>query len=83
MGNYTQRHTTKHPTEKPETLLERIILLGSSVGDTILDPFLGSGTTGSVAIKLNRNFIGYEINPEYFEIAKNRIDVIKSKIELF
>ncbi len=76
----TQRHTTKHPTEKPETLLERIILLGSSVGDTILDPFLGSGTTGSVAIKLNRNFIGYEINPEYFEIAKNRIDVIKSKI---
>lgn len=68
-----QRHKTKHPTEKPETLLERIILLGSKPGDTVLDPFTGSGTTGVVARRLNRSFIGFEINPEYFEIAKNRI----------
>ncbi len=69
-----QRHKTKHPTEKPENLLERIILLGSKEGDTIFDPFLGSGTTGVVAKKLKRNFIGFEISPEYFEIAEQRIN---------
>ena len=69
-----QRHLTAHPTEKPEILLERIILLGSKEGDTVLDPFLGSGTTGVVAKRLNRNFIGFELNPEYFDIASNRID---------
>ena len=68
-----QRHLTSHPTEKPEILLERIILLGSKEGDTILDPFTGSGTTGVVAKRLKRNFIGFEISPEYFEIADKRI----------
>jgi len=65
---------SKHPTEKPEELLERIILLGSKEGDTILDPFMGSGTTGAVAQKLGRRFIGVEIDGEYFNIAKERID---------
>lgn len=69
-----ERHKTSHPTEKPETLLERIILLGSKQFDTILDPFTGSGTTGVVAKRLKRNFIGFEISPEYFEIAQNRIN---------
>jgi len=69
-----ERHKTKHPTEKPECLLERIILLGSNEGQTVLDPFTGSGTTGVVAKKLNRNFIGIEKSKEYFEIAKKRID---------
>lgn len=69
-----QRHLTKHPTEKPEILLERIILLGSKEGDTILDPFIGSGTTGVVAKKLKRNCIGFEISPEYFEMAQQRIN---------
>ncbi len=73
-----QRHKTIHPTEKPENLLERIILLGSKEGDTILDPFIGSGTTGVVAKRLNRNFIGFEISPDYFEIAKQRINGEKS-----
>lgn len=68
-----QRHKTKHPTEKPETLLERIILLGSKERDTVLDPFTGSGTSGVVAKKLKRNFIGFEINPEYYDIANERI----------
>jgi len=70
-----ERHKTKHPTEKPETLLERVILIGSREGDTILDPFLGSGTTGVVAKRLNRNFIGFELNKEYFDIAKNRLRI--------
>jgi len=68
------RHKTKHPTEKPEPLLERIILIGSEKGDTVLDPFMGSGTTGVVAKRFSRNFIGIEINEEYFEIAKERIE---------
>ncbi|MBI3308138.1 MAG: site-specific DNA-methyltransferase [Candidatus Melainabacteria bacterium] len=68
-----KRHITKHPTEKPEELLERIILLGSKDGDTILDPFMGSGTTGVVAQKLGRRFIGIEIDDEFFNIAENRI----------
>ncbi|MCK4664688.1 MAG: site-specific DNA-methyltransferase [Bacteroidales bacterium] len=68
-----QRHITKHPTEKPEILLERIILLGSKEGSIVLDPFTGSGTTGVVAKRLKRNFIGFEIDPEFYEIAKNRI----------
>ncbi len=68
-----ERHKTAHPTEKPETLLERIISIASNENDVVLDPFLGSGTTGAVAKKLNRNFIGIEISKEYFEIAQNRI----------
>jgi len=69
-----QKHVTSHPTEKPEKLLERIILIGSKQGDTILDPFMGSGTTGVVAKRYNRNFIGIEIDPAYFQMAKDRID---------
>ncbi len=69
-----QKHVTPHPTEKPEELLRRIILLASRKGDTVLDPFMGSGTTGVVAKKYDRNFIGIEIDPEYFKIAKNRIN---------
>jgi site-specific DNA-methyltransferase (adenine-specific) len=69
-----ERHLTEHPTEKPETLLERVLLLGSKIGDTVLDPFMGSGTTGAVAKRLTRNFVGIEIDDNYFSIAKNRIE---------
>jgi len=69
-----ERHKTPHPTEKPEKLLERIILIGSKEGDVILDPFMGSGTTGVVAKRLNRDFIGIEIDDKYFEIAQKRIE---------
>ena len=77
-----QRHKTKHPTEKPENLLERIIRIGSIKGDVILDPFLGSGTTGVVAKKLSRNFIGYEMDVGYFELAKERIRRTKAENEI-
>jgi len=69
-----ERHKTPHPTEKPEKLLERIILIGSKEGDTIFDPFMGSGTTGVVAKRFNRNFIGIEIDERYYDIAKRRIE---------
>lgn len=62
-----------HPTQKPEALLYRIILSSTNMGDTILDPFFGSGTTGAVAKKLGRNFIGMEMEKEYIDIAKARI----------
>ncbi|MBI3616562.1 MAG: site-specific DNA-methyltransferase [Candidatus Omnitrophica bacterium] len=71
---YAEKHKTIHPTEKPEILLERIILIGSRENDVILDPFMGSGTTGVVAKRLNRNFIGIEIDDKYFKIAEERIE---------
>ncbi|MCC7430967.1 site-specific DNA-methyltransferase [bacterium] len=63
-----------HPTQKPEKLLELIILASSNEKDLILDPFFGTGTTGFVAQKMNRNWIGIEKNFTYFEIAKKRLD---------
>lgn len=65
---------TGHPTQKPTELIEHILLDFTKEGDTILDPFMGSGTTGVACVKLNRNFIGFEINKEYFEIAQRRIN---------
>ncbi len=76
-----KRHITAHPTEKPEELLRRIILLGTKEKETVLDPFMGSGTTGVIAKRYNRNFIGIEINPEYYNWAKERIK--KVEINLF
>ncbi len=73
-----KRHKTIHPTEKPEDLLERILLLGSNEGDTVFDPFMGSGTTGVIAKRLNRNFLGIEIDKSYFKIAQKRIDLEES-----
>lgn len=63
----------KHPTQKPEYLLERIVLASTQEGDTILDPFLGSGTTAVVAKKLNRQCIGIEKDDDYIELAKQRL----------
>ena len=68
-----QRHKTKHPTEKPEILLERIIAIGSKKGARILDPFMGSGTTGVVAKALGRKFLGIEMDKQYFADAQERI----------
>jgi len=77
-----ERHKTSHPTEKPEKLLERIILIGSKEECTILDPFMGSGTTGVVAKRLNRNFTGMEIDDTYFEVAEKRIEITQTNNNL-
>ena len=61
-----------HPTQKPECLLERIIKASTNIYQVVLDPFMGSGTTGAVCKRLNRKFIGIEKEKKYFEIAKNR-----------
>ena len=63
-----------HPTVKPLKLMTYILTIGSRPGDTILDPFMGSGTTGVAAKILHRDFIGFEIERKYFEIAQQRIE---------
>jgi len=65
-----------HPTQKPENLLYRIILATSNAGDLVLDPFFGTGTTGAVAKKLHRKWIGIERESSYVEIARQRIEAI-------
>ena len=62
-----------HPTQKPEALLARVILSSTKPGDVILDPFFGSGTTGAVAKRLGRHFVGIEREQEYIEAAQERI----------
>ena len=63
-----------HSTQKPEALLRRVILSSSNVGDVVFDPFMGSGTTGAVAKKLKRKWIGVEKEEKYVKIAEKRID---------
>ena len=62
-----------HPTQKPEELLKRIIIASSNRGDTVLDPFLGSGTTVAIAKQLGRNWIGIEKSKKYVDMATKRI----------
>lgn len=65
-----------HSTQKPEALLYRVILASSNPGDVVLDPFFGSGTTGAVAKKLKRHYIGIEREPDYVAIARQRLDAV-------
>jgi modification methylase len=66
-----------HPTQKPESLLARIILSCSNPGDVVLDPFFGTGTTGAVAKKLGRHFIGIEREEGYADAARKRIAAVE------
>lgn len=69
----TQPYPEAHFATYPEALVQPCILAGSRAGDTVLDPFCGSGTTGAVAHRLGRSFIGIELNPQYIELARKRI----------
>ena len=64
-----------HPTQKPEKLLERIILASSNPDDIVLDPFSGSFTTSATAIKLGRRAVGIDENPEFFKIGLRRTGI--------
>ena len=68
--------TKAHSTQKPEGLLYRVIVASSNPGDVVLDPFFGSGTTGAVAKKLGRNWIGIERDRKYIKVAQKRIDAV-------
>lgn len=78
---WEKRHA-KHPTQKPEALLERIILASTREGDLVLDPFMGSGTTAVVAARFRRAFIGYEIDRGYIDVAIKRINDEISKRQM-
>lgn len=73
-----------HPTQKPEALLARVIMASTKPGDIVLDPFFGSGTTGAVAKRLGRHFVGIEREQEYIDAASARIAAVEplGKVEL-
>lgn len=73
--------TKAHSTQKPEALLYRVLMASSNPGDVVLDPFFGTGTTGAVAKKLGRNWIGIERDKKYIKIAQKRIDAIQGADE--
>ena len=71
-----------HPTQKPEALLHRAILAATNPGDIVLDPFFGTGTTGAVAKKLGRKYLGLEQDPDYVRIAHKRLREIAGAVDL-
>ena len=73
------KEKTGHPCPIPVALMERIILLTTNEGDTVCDPFIGGGTTAIACLNTNRNYIGFEIDPKYYDIATERINKEKLK----
>ena len=71
-----------HPTVKPVHLMEQLIRLLTTEGQTVLDPFMGSGSTGVAALGCGRDFIGYEIEKEYLEITQRRLEKSSKEVEL-
>ena len=76
--SYSVSHkTTTHPTEKPLELIKRLVAISSKPGDTVLDPFMGSGTTAVAAKEMGRSFLGFELNREYVTMARQRLRRVK------
>ncbi|WP_458025670.1 DNA-methyltransferase [Pseudalkalibacillus sp. Hm43] len=71
-----------HPTQKPEKLFEHFIQVLTNENDVVLDPFMGSGTAGVVSKRNNRNFIGIEIDQNYYDVAKLRLDDVEKGYQL-
>ncbi|MEK7397237.1 MAG: site-specific DNA-methyltransferase [Candidatus Poribacteria bacterium] len=71
--HYSNPERENHPTQKPEALIERMVLASSDEGNLVLDPFAGSGTTLRICQILNRNCIGFELNPDYVTMIKQRL----------
>jgi len=80
---WSMPENTPHPTQKPERLVERVLLASSDEGDIVLDPFMGSGTTAVVATRLKRPFIGFELNPDYVRLALKRLERAREQPTLF
>jgi len=83
IGHPCGNKETDHPNEKPLRIIDKLIQLGSLEGETILDPFMGSGTTGVACHNLKRKFIGIEKEPKYFDIACKRIEDVQRQERLF
>lgn len=82
-AHLVERGQKEHPTQKPVKLLREIVEQFTCPGETILDPFMGSGTTGVAALERDRSFIGVELSMQYFEVAKRRIEEIQQQGRLF
>jgi len=80
---YNRARTPYHPTQKPISVMNWLIEPVTNPGDLILDPFMGSGTTGVACAQLGRKFIGIEIDPDYFEIARKRIETAYAQKVMF
>jgi site-specific DNA-methyltransferase (adenine-specific) len=76
---WSMPENTEHPTQKPEKLLAKIILASSNTGDLVFDPFLGSGTTSVVAKKLNRNYVGIEMDAYFASLAEKRLELAENE----
>lgn len=74
---------TEHPTQKPLALMRELVERFTQVGDVVLDPFMGSGTTGEACVERGRRFIGIELNPAYFALAEPRITRAAAQGALF
>lgn len=81
--NSKDKNIFNHPTIKPLNIIETLVKNSSLENNIVLDPFMGSGTTGVACQNLNRNFIGFEIDEKYFEIAKKRLERNTTQLELF
>lgn len=81
--NIADKKKYKHPTIKPLSIINTLLLNSSELDDIVLDPFMGSGTTGEAAYYNNRRFIGIEINKTYYDIAKTRIENCYNTPKLF
>lgn len=79
MGNERLKNP-KHPTQKPIKVLERIIRIATNPVNIVFDPFMGVGSTGVAALNLGRRFIGFELNPEYFAAAEQRLSTTQKKM---
>ena len=81
--NFGRDKETLHPTQKPVALIQRLIEVYTNEGDTVLDNCMGSGTTAIAAIRAKRNFIGFELMPEYYDKANKRIEIERQQYKLF
>jgi len=81
--NHKDKKLWRHPTIKPLDIVRRLIRNSTTEGQTVLDPFIGSGTTGVACINENRHFVGFELNEDYFKIANTRIANERRQLSLF
>lgn len=80
---YAERKERIHPTQKPLKLIERLVKVSSNPGDIVLDPFMGSGTTAVAAANLDRSYVGFEVDKEYYEKSLNRLKTASKQKRLF
>ena len=71
-----------HPTQKPDALMDKLVRLFTDPGETVCDPYTGSGTTGLASLRLGRKFIGWERDPKYHAIAMKRLTAAREQLEL-